>query len=89
MSWDRKKPWTAPARTLVVYRTERGWRFAIYNEAGILDGGLPDVPTDASPELAQADLLRKVEEESERTYVASWSSDKPDWWYADLTTKRT
>ncbi|GIE76773.1 hypothetical protein Aph02nite_27230 [Actinoplanes philippinensis] len=40
---DRKRSaWKATARTLVLYNPEGSWRFAVYNDAGIIDGGFPD-----------------------------------------------
>jgi len=65
MTWDRSKPWTAPARTLILYRTESGsWRFSIYNEGGIMDGHLADLGDNATLEEAQSALLARVEESS-------------------------
>ena len=79
-------PWTAEAKTLVLYRDNGVWRFAIYNDEGIVDGRLDEVDEDAPVELAQAELLRRVEEATTRQYEAVWSADKPDWWSASLTT---
>ena len=84
MSWDQKKPWTAPARTLVLYRTEDRWRYAIYNEAGILDGYLPGLSPCVALEVAQATLLADVERHTGLDYEAKWAQDKPDWWSAEL-----
>lgn len=61
VTWDRKRPWTALARSLVLYRPQGQWRFAVYNEAGIMDGHLPDLGGDASVDEAQAALLTMVE----------------------------
>jgi len=86
MTWDRSKPWTAPARTLILYRTESGsWRFSIYNEGGIMDGHLADLGDNATLEEAQSALLARVEESSGLSYSATWTTSKPDWWSANLT----
>jgi len=82
LSWERAQPWTAPAHSLVLWRTERHWRYAIHSEAGILDGGLDEHGT---PDEAQKTLLVRVQELTGLTYVATWSMDRPDWWKADLT----
>ena len=67
----------------MLYLTGRGWRFAVYGEGGILDGGMPDVSTDDVP-AAQSELVRRVEEWAELAYEAAWTADKPDWWSAEL-----
>lgn len=86
MTWDRSKPWTAPARTLILYRTESGsWRFSIYNEGGIMDGHLAVLGDNATLEEAQSALLARVEESSGLNYAATWTTSKPDWWSANLT----
>jgi hypothetical protein len=85
LSWDRKQPCTAPARSLVLWRTERRWRYAIHSEAGILDGGLGDLDEQASAVEAQMTLLGRVQHSTGLTYVATWSLDRPDWWSAELT----
>ena len=82
LSWDRTQPWTAPAHSLVLWRTERRWRYAIHSEAGVLDGGLDE---QATTEEAQKALLVRVQQSTGLTYMATWSMDKPDWWSADLT----
>lgn len=82
---DRKRPaWKATARTLVLYNPEGSWRFAIYNDAGIIDGGFPDALAEITPEQAQARLLTNVEEITQQRYVAEWEQDRPCWWSADL-----
>lgn len=84
MTWDKKKPWTAPARSLVLLRRDSRWRFAIYNEAGIVDGALDDVPVDAAPEAAQARLVDKVVELTGLKYEVQWSSGELDTWAAEV-----
>jgi len=84
MNWDEAKPWRAPAKSLVLYCPKGRWRFAIYNEAGIVDGAL-DLPPDVGLAEARATLLRRVEEETGLTYTAAWRCNQPDWWSADLT----
>ncbi len=82
---DRKRPaWKATARTLVLYNPKGEWRFAVYNDKGIIDGALSDVSAEITPEEAQARLLAKVEEITEQRYVARWTQDQPHWWTADL-----
>jgi hypothetical protein len=83
VTWDRKKPWTAPAHALVLYLTENGWRYAVFGEGGILDGRMSDIPGE-SVEQAQDELLRRVEELTSRRYSASWTSEKPGWWETGL-----
>jgi len=79
---DRDKPWTAPAKELVLYRDGDGWRFAVANESGIMDGRL-SVNHTAEVD-AQADLLARVEESTGLRYSAKWRLDKPGWWSAAL-----
>ncbi len=77
----------ARARRLVLHcqKDHRDqWRFALYNDVGILCGVLPDLPWDLDPEQAQAALLRQVERDSGLTYVARWKLDNPGWWSTDL-----
>lgn len=78
--------WTAEAKTLVLYRANGVWRFAIYNDEGVLDGRLDVISENAPVELAQAELLRRVEVATTRQYEAVWTADKPGWWTASLTT---
>ncbi|BEL05422.1 hypothetical protein Q0Z83_036130 [Actinoplanes sichuanensis] len=81
-----KRPvWKATARALVLYNPEGQWRFAIYNDAGIIDGGIPDTSAKIAPDEAQAWLLANVEEITEQRYVAEWKQNQPHWWSADLT----
>lgn len=84
MTWDKAKAWKAPAKSLVLYCPQGQWRFAIYNEAGIIDGAL-DLPADVDPTEAQATLLGQVQEDTGLVYAATWHNDKPDWWSAELT----
>jgi hypothetical protein len=81
---SERPAWKATARTLVLYIPKGQWRFAIYNDEGIVDGALADVSAEIAPEQAQARLLAKVEEMTEQRYVATWKQDKPHWWAADL-----
>jgi hypothetical protein len=81
--WDGK-PWEAPARTLVLYCPKDQWRYAVYSEAGIMDGYLPGLAASATPDEAQAALVAKVEADTGLTYTVSWKRDKPRWWSADL-----
>ena len=68
----------------MLYCPKGQWRFAIYNEAGILNGFLADVPASASPEEAQTLLLNRVQEGTGLTYVATWTQDEAQWWSATL-----
>jgi len=90
-SWDSRRPWTIPAEALVLYRTEHAWRFAVANAAGgIIDGRLPDTPIDAPASVAMAELVRRTEKATGRSYAATWNSDRPGWWSAQLVaTQRT
>ena len=81
---QHRKPWAARARALVLYCPTDQWRYAIYNDEGIIDGALLDVSPDADPADAQATLLRKVEEITGLHYAANWKQDKPRWWSAAL-----
>jgi hypothetical protein len=85
LSWDRSKPWTAPAHSLVLWRTGPRWRYAIHSEAGILDGGLGELRHEAQIDDAQTDLLRTVQEATGLVYAAIWTMDRPEWWSAELT----
>ena len=85
LSWDRARPWTASAHSLVLWTTERHWRYSIHNEAGILDGnGLGDIQEFPTTDEAQATLLVRDQVWTGLTYVATWSTDRPNWWHADL-----
>ena len=80
----RKKPGVegrklSPEQAAVLYNPKGEWRFAIYNDEGIIDGRLLDVSAEVAPEEAQAQLLAKVEEISAQRYVARWKQDKPHW----------
>ena len=56
----------------------------MYQErGGILNGGLSDVSTE-SVDAAQAELLRGVEAMTDLKYSATWISDDPGWWSADI-----
>lgn len=79
------KPWTLPAKTLVLYLRDPGWRYAVYYERGdVMDGGLDD-SSSQSLEAAQAELLRKVEELTDLKYAATWTPADNEMWTADLT----
>jgi hypothetical protein len=87
VSWDTTKPWTAPTRSVVLFQADTEWRFAIHNDAGILDGALRDVPATATPDEAQASRVTKVVTDTGLEYEVKWSADKPDWWSAELTVR--
>lgn len=84
MTWDDATPWTAPARSVVLYCPKTQWRFAIFIEADIIDGAL-DLPATAAPEDAQASLVARVQDDTRLTYLMKWTLDKPRWWSAELT----
>lgn len=69
----------------MLYNPEGHWRYAIYNLDGVVDGGLPDTDSRTPPEDAQVRLVAQVEEWTGKKYDAMWTSDKPNWWRADLT----
>ncbi|MEU0561385.1 hypothetical protein [Dactylosporangium sp. NPDC006015] len=79
----RRHAWKATARVLVLYNPKGQWRYAVYNDKGVLDGML-DASAEAAPEEAQAQLLAEVEEITEQRYVARWTQNRPHWWTADL-----
>lgn len=83
---SHQEPWTAPASTLVLYRGEEGWRYAVHNVLGVLDGALTRLPPDTPTDDAQTELLRKVELETGLVYSATWSSEAPGCWVAELAT---
>jgi hypothetical protein len=87
MAWDRAKPWTAPARSLVLYRASDRWRFAIYNMAGIIDGAL-DLSPEVDPSVAQMELLSRVETDSGVAYETTWQQGQDGWWTADLVARQ-
>ncbi|MEM8708910.1 MAG: hypothetical protein AAGE98_20780 [Actinomycetota bacterium] len=62
----------------MIYQTDDGWRYAVSNQHGILDGRLPDV------DAAQAALQVRAEEATGVSYRVSWKQDKPGWWSADV-----
>ena len=86
MPTSARPAWKSTARTLLLYNPKAQWRYAIYNDAGILDGALPDVEAEIPPEDAQELLLRQIEEDTGQRYVATWTQDKPHWWSAELRT---
>ena len=81
---DRSRPWTEVAKALVLYRTDKEWRFAIYSAVGIMDGRFTDLDPDCSPEVPQARLLDNVSRATNMEYRAEWREDKPGWWSAEL-----
>lgn len=83
---SKRPAWKEAARALVLYNPKTEWRYAIYNDAGIIDGALLDAGANTSPRDAQALLLRRVEEDTGQRYVAAWTQDKPHWWSAELRT---
>lgn len=87
VSNQRERPWEAPARSLALYCPDEEWRFAVLNDAGIIDGRLVDLAPNVDPQEAQAALLRMVERDTGLEYVADWKQDKPRWWGADLAVK--
>jgi hypothetical protein len=75
----------APALFLVLYRTERKWRFGIFTAASsIVDGHLDDLDPACEPNIAQEALLGRVSA-SRGSYRAEWKQSKSDWWVANLT----
>jgi hypothetical protein len=70
--------------TPVLYCPNQQWRYASYNEAGIIDGYLPDVPPSDAPDNAQAALMAKVEADTGLRYRVNWTFDKPQWWSTEL-----
>jgi hypothetical protein len=86
MTWDRSKPWTAPANTLVLYRTADHWRFAVTGEAGgILDGYLSEVDVSEPVEAAMAALVARISDATDLTYDVMWTRDRPDWWTGEVS----
>jgi hypothetical protein len=82
------KPWTARAKSVVLFETDVGWRFAVHNEAGILDGRLSEVTT-SDPMIAKAHMMGLLHSTSRYLYEATWTSDKPGWWSAELVVRAT
>jgi hypothetical protein len=84
-AWDvsaSDEPWRAPVRYLVLYNSSGEWRYAIYSDAGTLDGVLVGVPPNVGPEVAQAVLLDQVAKLTGRHYSANWQQDESHWWTA-------
>ena len=88
---SRRKPYwrtLGTPKTLVLYRTPKRWRFAVYFEApgGTADGALDRPEPSCEPETAQAALHRRAEELTHRKLDVSWQpADQPDWWTAVVT----
>jgi hypothetical protein len=80
-----EKPWTAPARVLVLYSAEDEWRYAIYSDVGVADGVLDGLRGSAAPEQAQTALLSRVVDVTGRHYSATWDEHEPHRWTADLS----
>jgi hypothetical protein len=80
-----EKPWTAPARVLVLYNAEDEWRYAIYSDVGVVDGVLDGLPGSAAAEEAQTALLTRVADVTGRRYSATWDAQAPHRWTADLS----
>jgi hypothetical protein len=75
-------------KSVVLYRTESGWRWMIVDEkGGMLDGGLRDLPPEAQPEEAQAQFLATLSAVEELEWTATWTAaDRPGWWTGELST---
>lgn len=97
MTSSEGKPWTAPATHLVLLKQRRihphrggrqrdRWRYAIYNEVGIIDGHL-DSPLNCPLDQVQRDLLAKVEALTGLHYDTVWTGDSSDCWSAQLVIK--
>jgi hypothetical protein len=67
-----------------MYRDGSRWRFALSSESAIVDGTLVDLDEGVALEVAQEALIRQIEKSSGKQFTATWSTDKPDWWRADL-----
>ena len=81
---ERARDEVQPLTSLVVYRTPRGWRYAIY--AGeVMHGCLDDVPTDEPEAVAQHAFVRFVEEGSGWPIRVQWKRAGPDSWVADAS----
>ena len=69
---------------LVLYRTPKVWRFAIYMD-GVMDGYLEE-GLDTPVEEAQEALRLKLERGIGRSIGADWApAEEPDWWTAEVT----
>jgi hypothetical protein len=78
------EPWRAPARNVVLYNPSGEWRYAIYGDAGIVDGVLLGVSSNVSLEEAQAFLIDQVAKLTGLQYSATWQQDESCWWTAQL-----
>ena len=84
MKPEDTKAWTLPPKSLVLYRRGEQWRFAVHNEAGVMGGGLGAEFRGASPEAAQAELVRRIVEWTGLTYAVDWTEGEPGWWHANM-----
>lgn len=82
--WDRTKPWTAPARSVDLYRSAGRWKFGLANEAGIVDGEVRGVTADDPPQVASAALLLMLAESTGVVYAAQWTEHAEGAWHAEL-----
>ncbi|MEV0564874.1 hypothetical protein [Dactylosporangium sp. NPDC050588] len=57
MSESERPAWKSTARALVLYNPKGEWRFAVYHARSTSDGVLVDVPDEAAPAVAQAQLM--------------------------------
>lgn len=78
------RPWTTPARRLVLHNAGGDWRYAIYSDVGVVDGALRGLSATAAPEQAQAALLAHATDLTGHRYAATWSPRQPHGWSATL-----
>jgi hypothetical protein len=82
--WDRNKPWTAPARSVDLYRSAGRWKFGLANEAGILDGVVQGVTADDDLQVASAAFLLRLTESTGVAYAAQWTEHPNGAWHGEL-----
>ena len=70
--------------SLVLYRTPKDWRYAIYL-AGVADGRLLDLHPSASEVEAQNALVDLVEDGIGRRIRVNWKTEGDDWWSTEVT----
>lgn len=81
LTWDRAKPWTAPATAVRLRREGERWRFEIDHVTGDeAFGYLAEAADDP-----RAALLAKVEETTGLAYDAAWTAGPDGSWCAVLT----
>jgi hypothetical protein len=85
VSWDRKKPWTAPAHNVTLYRSAGQWKFGLWSDAGIIDGTVVGISADDEPAVAQATFLKTLAEATGVAYTAQWTEKSRGTWYGGLT----